>query len=146
MEVDAIILRSEELTLRLTESHPASEELPPWQYFDIIENATSELAGKISARLGDNAHTYYNGHMGYEIYPAKRGHGYAAKAVQLLLPLFRAHGLSRIYLTCAESNLPSRKSVEHLGAMLLEITEVPSWCFFWWEGIERYCVYELHLT
>ena len=136
-------LSSEELSLRLAETHPASEELPPWQYYDIIENATGEFAGKISARLGGSAHTYYNGHIGFEIAPAKRGRGYATKAARLLLPLFRAHGLARIYLTCAESNQASRKSIERLGAALLETVEVPVWCFFWQAGMERYCIYEL---
>jgi predicted acetyltransferase len=83
---------SKELTLRLTETHPASDELPPWQYFDIIDNATGDLAGKISARLGDNKYIYYNGHVGFEIDLAMRGYGYAAKAVRLLLPLAGGHG------------------------------------------------------
>jgi len=145
MTAHASKILSDELTLRLIETHPASEEMPPWNYYDIIENTTGEVAGKISARLGDNAHSYYNGHIGFEIDLHKRGHGYAAKATQLLLPIFRAHGLERIYLTCAESNISSRRSIESIGAGLVELAEVPAWCFFWREGMERYCIYHLDL-
>ena len=42
---------------------------------------------------GDNL-VLYRGHIGYGVDPEYRGHGYAARACALLLPLARLHGLN----------------------------------------------------
>ena len=131
------------LTLRLTERNPGGAELPPYYYYDIYD--ADGPAGKISIRVGDNAHSYYNGHVGYEIDQARRGRHYALRACRLVLPVAKAHGMRRVYLTCAASNAASRRTIEALGAELLEITDIPESCFFWRPGIERYCIYRLDL-
>ena len=131
------------ITLRLTEQNPGSDEIPPYYYYD-IEDAIGH-AGKISVRVGDNAHSYYNGHIGYEIDAARRGRHYALRACKLVLPVARAHGMRRIYLTCGESNIASRRTIEALGAVLMEIADIPESCFFWRPGIEKYRIYRLDI-
>jgi len=132
------------ITLRLTEKNPGGSELPPYYYYDILSPG-GEPAGKISVRIGDNAHSYYNGHIGYEIDAVHRGRHYALRACRLVLPVAKAHGMRRIYLTCGVSNAASRRTIEHLGAELTEVADIPKSCFFWRPGIEKYCIYRLTL-
>jgi len=131
------------ITLRLIERNPGGDAIPPYYYYDIYD--ADGPAGKISVRIGDNAHSYYNGHIGYEIDAAHRGRRYALRACRLVLSVVRAHGMRRIYLTCGESNIASRRTIEGLGAALLEIADIPESCFFWRPGIEKYCIYRLEL-
>ena len=44
------------------------------------------------------------------------GHGYAQAACRMVLPVARYHGMTSLYLTCAEGNIASRRTIEHLGA------------------------------
>lgn len=60
------------------------------------------------------------GHIGFAVVPAKRGNGYAAKAVTALLPDARSRGLSYIDITANEDNLPSRRTIERCGGVLIE--------------------------
>ena len=131
------------ITLRLTEHNPGGDDILPYYYYDIHD--ANGPAGKISVRIGDNAHSYRNGHIGYEIDAARRGKRYALRACKLVLPVARAHGMGRIYLTCGESNTASRRTIERLGAELLEIADIPESCFFWRPGIEKYCIYRVTL-
>lgn len=140
-------LESEEITLRLTEKFEGnSDGCLPFYYYDIFENFAGDFAGKISIRIGDNPpHSYFNGHIGYEIEENKRGHGYAEKACRLVLPIALAHGMSRIYITCEESNAASKRTAEKLGAKLIETVPVSKAVFFFYDGIEDYCIYELKI-
>jgi len=140
------IIRGDEITLKLAEKYPGDEDgVLPFYYYDIFESSTGDFAGKISLRIGDNRHSYYNGHIGYEIEPEKRGRGYAGKACRLVLPVARAHGMTRLYLTCKESNAASRKTIEKLGGIYIETAKIPEWCFFYKKGIEDYRIYKLLL-
>ncbi|MBT2188417.1 GNAT family N-acetyltransferase [Sphingobium nicotianae] len=60
------------------------------------------------------------GHIGFAVIPAKRGNGYAAGAVMALLPDARSRGLSYIEITANEDNLPSRRTIERCGGVLIE--------------------------
>jgi len=131
------------ITLRLIEQNPGDDEILPYYYYDICD--AQGPVGKISVRIGENAHSYYNGHLGYEIDEAHRGKRYAQRACKLVLPVAQAHGMQRIYLTCKKTNVVSRKTIEALGAVLLETAAIPEHCFFWRPGIELYCIYKLDL-
>jgi len=52
-------------TLRIREKAEAGRVQLPYYYYDIV--AEGVPVGKISVRIGDNYHTYYNGHIGYEV-------------------------------------------------------------------------------
>ena len=128
-------------TLRIREKAEAGRVQLPYYYYDIV--AEGVPVGKISVRIGDNYHTYYNGHIGYEVDEGARGHGYARRACALVLDVARFHGMKRLYLTCAEGNIASRRTIEHLGAEFLETCPVPREYFAWREGMERQRIYRL---
>ena len=67
------------------------------------------------------------------------------KALELVLPVAKRHGMERIYLTCDQSNEASRRIIELSGARLLEIAKIPRDYFAWREGIEDHCIYQLDL-
>lgn len=129
------------MTLQITEKVPAGPDGLPFYFYDILVDDAP--VGKISIRIGANFHTYYNGNIGYEVDEPHRGHGYARAACRMILPVARHHGMTSLYITCAESNIASYRTIEGLGAELLEICEVPREYFAWREGMER--VYRLAL-
>ena len=131
------------MVLRLIEKNPGNAEQIPCYFYDILVDGFP--VGKISIRIGENFHSYYNGHIGYEVFPEYRSCGYAGKACKLVLEVARAHGMRRLYLTCAESNIASYRTIEKLGARLLEVTPVPETYFAWHEGIEDHRIYQLEL-
>lgn len=132
-----------EMTLRIIEKNPGNTEQIPFYYYDILVDGVP--VGRVSIRIGENFHSYYNGHIGYEVFPEHQGHGYAAKACGLVLEVARVHGMSRLYLTCGASNVASYRTIEKLGARLLEVCPVPETYFGWYEGIEDHRVYQLEL-
>lgn len=132
-----------DIVLQIREKAEGGGPLLPFYYYDIL--AEGIPVGKISIRIGDNFHAYYNGHVGYEIDPEFQGHGYARRACELVLDVARAHGMTRLYLTCAEDNDPSRRTIEKLGGRLLEICEAPRAYFAWYEGMPRQRIYQLDL-
>ncbi len=131
------------MTLKVIEKNPGDKVQVPFYYYDILVDGVP--VGKISIRIGDNFHTYYNGHIGYEINEDTQGHGYAQRACELVLDVARAHGMSRLYMTCEEDNIASYRTIEKLGARLLEICDVPKEYFAWYEGIGRHRIYQLNL-
>ena len=76
-------------------------------------------AGRVSLRheLTDKL-LNFGGHIGYEVRPSKRGHGYGTKALELVLPKARALGLKRVLITCHSTNIGSRKIIEANGGVL----------------------------
>ena len=131
------------MTLRIIEKKEGGRVQLPYYYYDIFVDDAS--VGKISIRIGDNFHTYYNGHIGYEVNEEARGHGYARRACELVLDVALAHGMSRLYVTCVEDNAASYRTIEKLGGRLLEICEMPREYFAWYEGIPRHRIYQLDL-
>ena len=138
------IITSPDLTLKIAQKHPGDGKMLMFYYYDII-NPANQIVGKISVRIGHNFHSYYNGHIGYEIFEEYRGSGYACKACRLALDVARFHNMDFIYLACAESNIASYKTIEKLGAELVEICDVPREYFAWREGMERRRIYKLEL-
>lgn len=131
------------MTLQIAEKIPAGADGLPFYYYDVLVDG--QPAGKISLRIGANFHTYYNGNIGYEVDEPFRGRGCARAACRIILPAARCHGMTSLYLTCAESNIASYRTIEGLGAELLEIREVPREYFAWREGMERQRIYRLTL-
>lgn len=140
------ILENDELILKITQKYSGNDEMIPFYYYDIIRKADSATVGKISIRIGNNFHSYYNGHIGYEVFKEYRGNGYAYMASLMVLDVARFHGMDFIYLTCDESNIASYKTIEKLGAELVEICDAPRKYFGWNEGMERQRIYKLDLN
>ncbi len=63
---------------------------------------------------------HVTGHIGYAIVPWKRRRGYATRALALLLPIARDHGLQRAQITCDDDNFASYRVIEANGGVLAE--------------------------
>ncbi len=142
-EYDVIV--GDLLTLRLIEHDQGDDKIIPFYYYDIIENRTDSVVGKISARIGHNYHFYYNGNVGYEIDVPFRGNNYSYVAAKMLLPLFVAHGMSEIMLCCRESNAVSEHIIKKLGAVFAEKTALPTDYVFFRESSQEQLIYRLYL-
>jgi predicted acetyltransferase len=93
--------------------------------YGIYPSGTREMIGYVSLRLGESPGLYYLGHIGYRVEDGYRGHGYAAEAVHMLLPLMRKMGLRTVVITTDTDNIPSRKTSERLGCVLERVVTVP---------------------
>ncbi|WP_439499884.1 GNAT family N-acetyltransferase [Bosea sp. (in: a-proteobacteria)] len=119
-------LGCEEVMLRPSQRY--RPETSPWGVlayrFDIL--IAGERAGTVSLRPATTyLLTHLAGQVGFSIEPRYRGRGLAGKAVRALLPLARAHGLSELWLTTTPDNAASRRTLEKLGAVLVEAVPVP---------------------
>ncbi|MBR3810044.1 MAG: GNAT family N-acetyltransferase [Clostridia bacterium] len=140
---DFDILSDNAITLKISQKYKGDNELLPFYYYDIYVDET--VVGKISIRIGNNYHSYYNGHIGYEIDKEYRGNNYAYKACKLVLQVAKAHGMGELILTCDESNIASYKTIEKLGAQLIEIVKPPKDYFSYRENMEKQRIYKLCL-
>lgn len=104
------------------------------------------IAGGIGLRIGSTRELeMYYGHFGYNVFPPVRGNHYAERACRLLLPLARAHGLRRLWITCNPENLASRRTCERLGCSLVEIVTLPLGHPLQLRGEREKCRYRLEL-
>jgi RimJ/RimL family protein N-acetyltransferase len=116
-----------DLQLVLAECVPARTS--PWgvpAYAFRMQGPRGEYLGRIRLRVGwSEAVIRYAGHVGYAVEPAHRGHRYAARACRLLVPLAKRHGMSHLWITCQPGNVPSRRTLERLGAQCVGVIDVP---------------------
>lgn len=136
-------LEGTRLRLRVIAKEQGNGNEIPFYWYEILRKPDMTPVGKISIRIGQNYHSYYNGNIGYEVDEPYRGNHYAREAAELVLKVARYHGMERIYITCEEDNTASYRTIESLGADLKEIAEIPQDYFGWYEGIPRYRIYEL---
>jgi predicted acetyltransferase len=132
------------MSLRLREKRdadPARDYVPAW-FFDIV--ADGRTVGEISLRIGETEHLrLYGGQVGYAIDPAHRGHGFAARAVALLLPIAREAGLDPLWITCSIDNPASRRTLEKAGATFVEIVDLPADTDMYRRGQRRSCRFRI---
>lgn len=111
--------------------------------FDICLPDVRKPVGYISLRLGESPELYYLGHIGYRIHSEYRGHGYAGKALKLLIPLMRREGLSHPVITTDVGNAASRKTCLRAGCVLERVVPVPEKYRFVCSRSEYKCRYIL---
>jgi len=64
--------------------------------------------------------SYVLGHIGYAVVPWKRQHGYATRALAMMLEDARRQGLDHVTLTTDPDNEPSQKVILANGGVLVE--------------------------
>lgn len=138
-------LAGERLQLRLIGTYPADGGALPFYWWEIVLQPENVAVGKISLRLGHNRHSYYNGNIGYEVDEAHRGHHYALRACRLVLPVAQQHGMTHLYLTCDHDNIASYRTMERLGATLVEEVSPPEDYLYYDEGMPRQRIYRLEI-
>ncbi len=112
------------LRLDVVYSEDDSPWLTPAYRFDILVRGSR--AGTISLRIGnDERMVRYAGHIGYGVNEEYRGHHLSERAVRLLLPLARAHGLDQVWIGCNPENAASCRTLERLGADYVETIAIP---------------------
>ncbi|MGA7672374.1 MAG: GNAT family N-acetyltransferase [Nitrolancea sp.] len=104
--------------VRLIVGYSRGERLPPGFIpstdFWLIDD--DEFIGRVSIRheLTEGLRRI-GGHIGYQIRPTKRRLGHGTRILALALPKARELGLTRVLVTCDETNIGSRKIIEANG-------------------------------
>ncbi|HTL29219.1 MAG TPA: GNAT family N-acetyltransferase [Tepidisphaeraceae bacterium] len=97
-----------------------------WLHLSSEFNPPLAICGAIGLRIGENEDTVrHYGHIGYNVFPAARGHHYAERASRLLLPLAKRHGMTALWITCNPDNAASRRTCERLGAHYIDTVQIP---------------------
>jgi predicted acetyltransferase len=75
-----------------------------------------EFIGRVSIRHILTEHLLKEGgHLGYDIRPSKRKLGYGKRILTLALPKAKALGITKVLVTCDETNLASKRIIEFNG-------------------------------
>ena len=141
------MFRGEEICLVLSPEDVRDHDLgiQDGYTFDIFRNKPRRRIGYVSLRLGESPALYYLGHIGYRGDAPYRGHGYAAKACEMLIPFMRDLQLKSVCITANPENTPSRKTCERIGCRLESIAAVPPAYRAVCSGAEYKCRYILTL-
>ena len=142
--IDPGTLCDTELELILIDFGMHSVHKVPAYHFSILHRGSAAEVGKIRLRIGSTAHIErYAGHVGYEVHAAHRGNGYAARALQLLVPFAKQQEIDPLWITCDPENIASRRTLEKVGAEFVEIVDVPEDCIIFQSGHARKCRFRL---
>jgi predicted acetyltransferase len=117
----------DDLQLILAETVPYNPQKGwvPYYRFDMVNIDTGVVMGNIDLRVGlTEKLKMLGGHIGYEVDEPYRGHRYAERSCRLLLPFVRTIGINPVVITCDPRNIPSVKTIESLGAKLMETNVV----------------------
>jgi predicted acetyltransferase len=123
---DALAARFDLLIKELTAARDPSTAPPGtlsyidfWLVEDTIWIGVLTLRPRITAELMRTG-----GHIGYVVRPSRRRQGYGTALLRLGLEQARNLGLTRVLLTCADTNLGSRKVIEANGGQLEDIVQI----------------------
>jgi predicted acetyltransferase len=104
------------------------------------------MAGGIGFRVGQTENLERHiGHIGYNVYPPAQGRGYARRAVRLLLPLAKWHGINPLWITCDPANAASRRTCEGAGGRLVDVVKLPEEHALYAKGEREKCRYRFDL-
>ena len=122
-----MLAQNEEIGLLPFASYGVDEQIgfAECYVFVVVSLSQMEKAGELAIRLGESGQLFYLGHVGYHIDEPFRGHGYAAQACKLAVPLLRSLGLRSLVITTDAMNTPSIRTCESLGCSYECTVEVP---------------------
>ncbi len=143
---DLYDIDGENVALRLIGTYEGGAGTLPFYWWEILSKQGGIPVGKISFRIGHNDHSYYNGNVGYEVDAEHRGHHYSLQACRLALRAARYHGMDKVYLTCEHDNAASFKTIERLGARLIEEVLPPRDYIYYREDMKIHRIYELKIN
>lgn len=136
-----------ELTLQHFYNHRIAvvdmrDQQTPAYVFTMAHRRTGQRMGSLSLRLGNTEQIcMYVGHIGYGVERPYRGQRLATRAVSLLLPFAKRHGISPVWITCNPDNYASRRTCELAGGELIEIVPVPPTLPMYQQGDRFKCRY-----
>jgi len=114
------------VTLRFVQVFPGdtSRGFVPKYHFRILIPDSSDV-GHINFRVGDTPHVLISaGHIGFAVAEPFRGHGYALQACRAIVPFVKSV-YQTVIVICAPDNHASRRTIEKLGASLIDEIAVP---------------------
>jgi len=123
-----------------TAKRPSIPEKKYVPAYDFAICKGGEKIGEINLRIGyggfgpDESSLYYGGQIGYNVDEQHRGNGYAVRACRLLLPVAKAHGMTKMLITNNITNTASRRVCEKLGARLVRTVRLPEWTYLYKNG------------
>jgi RimJ/RimL family protein N-acetyltransferase len=114
--------------------YPGNEEKKYVPAYSFAVCIAGEQIGHVSLRIGYTEGLYYGGQIGYGIDEPYRGNGYAVRACRLIIPVAKAHRMTKLLISNDHKNYASRRVCEKLGARLLRIARLPEWTELYKEG------------
>lgn len=139
-----ILIGSEiDLQIKDDKGEDTSDRWSPEYRFNILLHSTDTIIGHINVRIGDDESLeYYYGHIGYGIDESYRGNQYSVKACKLAKQVLLDNSVKRVIITCDPENKASRKTCERIGAVLLDVIEIPEDSEAYSEDESQKCRYE----
>jgi ribosomal-protein-alanine N-acetyltransferase len=131
-----------------TQKRPAIPEKKYVPAYDFAICKGGEKVGEINLRIGysgfgpDESSLYYGGQIGYNIDEQCRGNGYAGRACRLLLPVAKAHHMTKLLITNHIQNKASKRVCEKLGLRFLRTVRIPEWHDLYKSGQRFQNIYE----
>ncbi len=110
---------------------PEKKYVPSYR-FGIVKDG--QRVGEVNLRIGYTTELFYGGNIGYGVDEPFRGHHYAAKAVKLLAPVLKVHGMTHVTICNDVKNAASYRTCEIAGASLLRTCETPEWTQLYADG------------
>lgn len=113
--------------MKLIELEYVNTNLPKdWKpYYIFLMKVENKIVGKVVLREGTRKERYYDGHVGYTVDSAYRGHNYAYQAVMLLKDKAVKLGFKELIITCSPDNIASKKTILKLDPIYLETVTIP---------------------